>query len=162
MKNFIPRIACSLLFSGLAVAASQAQRELDGALRASPNALNGEALFDHCASCHGADGNGEADGSTPRIAGQHFRVLAKQLVDFRSGKRWDFRMEEQADRHHLEGPQDIADVAAYVSQLGTEGERGIGDGSYASEGAFIFGSYCAACHGPSGQGDAKKAVRPNW
>ena len=106
MKNFIPRLACALLFSGLAVAASTAQRELDGALRATPDAFNGEALFDHCASCHGADGGGEADGSTPRIAGQHFRVLAKQLVDFRSGKRWDFRMEGAADAapsHRLTG-----------------------------------------------------------
>ena len=158
MKIFILRFACALVFSDLAVAASQAQRELDGALRATPNAVNGEALFDHCASCHGADGNGEADGSTPRIAGQHFRVLAKQLVDFRSGKRWDFRMEGGAAQHHLTGSQDIADVAAYVSRMERAGTRGIGNGEFVEEGSRIYSKQCASCHGPAAEGNAQRGV----
>ena len=56
-------------------------------------------LFAQCASCHGPDGGGKTDGSMPRIAGQHYRVLAKQIVDFRHGKRWDFRMEGVATSH---------------------------------------------------------------
>ena len=158
MKNFVLRLACALLFSGLAVAASTAQRELDGALRATPDAANGEALFDHCASCHGADGAGEADGSTPRIAGQHFRVLAKQLVDFRSGKRWDFRMEGAAEQHHLTGSQDIADVAAYVAKLDRPGARGIGSGEFIEEGSRIYGKQCASCHGSAAEGNAQGGV----
>jgi cytochrome c553 len=158
MRNFALRLACALMLSGVAVAASTAQRELDGALRATPDAMNGEALFDNCASCHGADGAGQADGATPRIAGQHFRVLAKQLVDFRSGKRWDFRMEGAADRHHLTGPQDIADVAAYVSKLATPGNRGIGSGEFVAEGSQIYAKQCASCHGPAADGNAERGV----
>src|SRR5688500_12510362 len=143
MRNVLLRVACAaLLLPGLASAASTAPRELAAALRATPDAVNGEALFGHCASCHGADGGGEANGSTPRIAGQHFRVLAKQLVDFRSGKRWDFRMEGAAGRHHLTGPQDIADVAAYVSKMARPETRGIGSGEYVEKGSRMYAAQC--------------------
>jgi cytochrome c553 len=153
MKNFILRAACAaLLIPGCAFAASTAQRELASALQATPNAVNGEALFDHCASCHGADGGGETNGSTPRIAGQHFRVLAKQLVDFRSGKRWDFRMEGAAEKHHLTGPQDIADVASYISKLDQLGKRGIGSGEFVEDGRRIYAAQCQSCHGAGAEG----------
>jgi cytochrome c553 len=148
----------ALLLPVLALAAASARQDLERATRATPDVEHGGELFLQCVSCHGGNGAGQSNGNTPRIAGQHPSVLLKQLVDFRHGKRWDFRMEEQADRHHLEGPQDIADVAAYASGLDGGAERGIGDGTYATEGAFIFGSYCATCHGPAGEGDAKKAV----
>jgi cytochrome c553 len=159
MKNHIFRmVAMVVLMPGLAVAAPTAQRELTAALHAKPDHVNGEALFDNCASCHGADGGGEADGSTPRIAGQHFRVLAKQLVDFRAGKRWDFRMEGAADQHHLTGPQDIADVASYISELTRPGPRGIGSGEFVEEGRRIYAEQCASCHGPTGDGNAETGV----
>ena len=159
MKTLILRVACvALLLPGLVVAASTAQRELAATLKATPDAVNGEALFGNCASCHGADGGGEANGSTPRIAGQHYRVLAKQLVDFRSGKRWDFRMEGAADQHHLKGPQDIADVAAYVSKLNTSGTRGIGSGEFVEEGTRIYLNLCASCHGSQAEGNEKRGV----
>jgi cytochrome c553 len=147
-----------MLFSHLAFAASAAQREFADVMRATPDPANGEALFDNCASCHGTDGAGQADGSTPRIAGQHFRVLAKQLVDFRSGKRWDFRMESAADDHHLTGAQDITDVAAYVSKLDHPGARGIGSGEFVEEGNRIYAKQCATCHGPAADGNAQSGV----
>ena len=132
--------------------------ELARAMASKPDATRGAALYVQCASCHGVDGAGVAAGSTPRIAGQHFQVLLKQLVDFRSGRRRDFRMEDPADRHHLAGPQDIADVAAYVSELGSGGPRGIGDGTRATAGALIFGARCASCHGADGRGNAARLV----
>jgi len=159
MNSFILRVACAALFlPGIAGAASKAQQELAATLRATPDPVNGEALFDNCASCHGADGGGESNGSTPRIAGQHFRVLAKQLVDFRSGKRWDFRMESAADHRHLTGPQDIADVATYLSKLSRPGARGIGSGEYVVEGSGIYAKQCASCHGPTADGNAERGV----
>lgn len=158
MKFFILSLAVGLSLSSVTFATSTSQRELTGALHATPNAVNGEALFDNCASCHGADGNGETDGSIPRIAGQHFRVLAKQLVDFRSGKRWDFRMEAAAEEHHLTGAQDIADVAAYVSKLNHSGARGIGNGEFVEEGNSIYAKQCASCHGAAAEGNAKDGV----
>jgi cytochrome c553 len=140
------------------MAAGSARRELADALKATPDLVRGERLFAQCTSCHGADGGGEASGSTPRIAGQHSRVLAKQLVDFRYGKRWDFRMEGMADRHHLVGPQDIADVSAYVGQLRQPAKRGIGSGEFAQEGSRIFARQCQSCHGAEAQGDAADGV----
>ena len=141
-----------------ALAANSTQRDLQQATLAKPNLEHGSELFTQCVSCHGGKGGGQQNGNTPRIAGQHNSVLLKQLVDFRHGKRWDFRMEEHADQHHLETPQDIADVAAYVAQLDAGQARGMGDGNYAAEGAKIFGARCASCHGPSGAGDAQEAV----
>jgi len=142
----------------LAAAAGNAKTELNSVLGAKANADHGEKLFSQCVACHGEDGNGKSDGSVPRIAGQHFRVLAKQLVDFRFGKRWDFRMENMADKHHLVGSQDIADVAAYVSGLMRLGNRGIGSGEFAEQGSRIYAEKCQACHGPGAKGDAAHGV----
>jgi cytochrome c553 len=136
----------------LATAAGNARRELADTLKATPDPVHGEQLFAQCQSCHGADGGGEANGSTPRIAGQHYRVLVKQLVDFRHGARWDFRMEGMADRHHLAGAQDIADVSVYVSTLRQPGKRGIGSGEFAAEGARIYAAECKSCHGAQAEG----------
>jgi cytochrome c553 len=132
--------------------------ELVQAMESTPDARRGAALYGQCASCHGADGAGVAEGSVPRIAGQHYQVLIKQLVDFRSGRRRDFRMEDPANRHHLTGPQDIADVAAHVSGLESAGARGIGDGTRATAGALLFGARCASCHGADGRGNAARLV----
>jgi cytochrome c553 len=160
MKNFTLRVACgALLLAGVASAASTAQRELADTLLATPDAVNGEALFDNCTSCHGTDGGGEANGTTPRIAGQHFRVLVKQLVDFRSGKRWDFRMEDAAAKQHLTGAQDVADVAAYVSKLDRAGAHGIGSGEFIEEGKQLYSGECKSCHGADAQGTEEGVPR---
>src|SRR5690606_1920048 len=116
----------------LPLGAAETQRqELQRVLRATPDAERGRELFLQCVSCHGSDGDGQENGNTPRIAGQHYEVLVKQLVDFRHGKRWDFRMEAFADNHHLETAQDVANVAAYVHALDPGEIAGIGDGLHA-------------------------------
>jgi cytochrome c553 len=142
----------------LAVGAAPSGRDLEQATRATPNLEHGSELFVQCAACHGGNGAGLETGETPRIAGQHDSVLLKQLVDFRHGKRWDFRMEAQAKQHFLGTPQDIADVAAFVNQLDGGNRRGTGDGIHAADGARIFGARCASCHGHDGSGDAQQAV----
>jgi len=142
----------------IAAAAGNAKSELNAVLGAKADVDHGAKLFSQCVTCHGADGNGKPDGSVPRIAGQHFRVLAKQLVDFRYGKRWDFRMEGMADKHHLAGSQDIADVAAYVAGLMRLGNRGIGSGELVEEGRRIYAEKCQSCHGPDAKGDAAQGV----
>jgi cytochrome c553 len=124
-----------------------------------PDAERGAALYANCAGCHGAQGGGETSGAMPRIAGQHYRVLARQLVDFRRGQRWDFRMEAVAANHDiLADLQDITDVAWFVSQLDRDGARGVGDGEYVDKGAAVFLARCASCHGASGQGDDARGV----
>jgi cytochrome c553 len=136
-----------------------AGRELARALASTPDAERGAMLFTQCAQCHGADGGGSTAGAVPRIAGQHYRVLVRQLVDFRHGRRWDMRMEGIAGSHDvIPAPQDIADVAWHVSQLDRDGTRGIGDGEYLEKGAQIYAARCASCHGAEGEGDDAREV----
>jgi cytochrome c553 len=61
--------------------------ELDLA-RARKLAVDGDAHMDSCLSCHSAAGFGADDPKvTPRIAGQRDYYLAKELFDYRDGRR---------------------------------------------------------------------------
>ena len=143
----------------LAAADSRAQRELNQVLASSPDVTHGAELFEKCAACHGADGGGTVNGSVPRIAGQHYRVLAKQIIDFRQGRRWDIRMEGVATSHEvIPELQDVTDVATYVSRLERAGHRGIRDGQYLERGAGIYAKSCSSCHGADGAGNDKKQI----
>lgn len=148
-----------LLLSGCAVAAPDTRREFAAAVAKVPDAERGEQLFARCIACHGADGAGVVSGSIPRIAGQHYRVLVRQIVDFRHGRRWDVRMEGAARNHEvIASVQDIADVAWYVSQLERDGIRGVGDGQYVGLGARLYEDKCASCHGRNGEGDGPRGI----
>lgn len=139
----------------LAQAGTKSDAEYKRAVALKPDVEHGRELFDHCTSCHGSDGGGTTDGAIPRIAGQHYRVLVRQVVDFRRGTRWDMRMEGVATSHEvIPELQDIADVAAYVSTLRRDGARGVGDGEHVQAGETIYRRNCAACHGASGEGNA--------
>ncbi len=151
--------AC-LLLAGMVLAAhaaSPARQELSSALALTPDLANGQQLFDQCAACHGSDGSGAQGGSVPAIAGQHFRVVLKQLVDFRHDKRWDIRMEHFTDRHHLKTPQELADVAGYIAEL-PRVRAPTGENTYLQRGASVFVARCARCHGASGGGDDSAGV----
>jgi cytochrome c553 len=134
-------------------AASLSQQEFDQATRSKPDLIHGEGLFETCAMCHGADGAGVPDGSVPAIAGQHFAVIVRQLVDYRHDKRWDLRMQHFTDEHRLKGAQDIADVAAFVSQLRVRRASDHGSGEYLVHGGEVYARLCASCHGKTGEGD---------
>jgi cytochrome c553 len=133
--------------------ASVAQQEFDSVLRSKADLLRGEKLFETCAACHGSNGAGTRDGTVPAIAAQHFRVIARELVDYRHDKRWDERMEHFTDEHHLSDAQDIADVAAYISSLPVTRSLGRGGGEYLVNGAQLYSQQCASCHGAAAEGD---------
>jgi cytochrome c553 len=159
MTRFIRRALWVLiLMPASTFGAEKAKSELSEVFRVKADAVRGAELFAQCTTCHGQDGNGEPGSSTPRIAGQHYRVVAKQLVNFRHGKRWDFRMEGMADQHHLAGPEDIANVAVYVAGLTRSGTRGVGSGEFAEEGRRIYDANCQQCHGKEGDGDSTGGV----
>ncbi|MGE5242151.1 MAG: c-type cytochrome [Bacteroidota bacterium] len=109
-----------------------------------------------CAGCHGADGNGGADPSWPKLAGQDASYIAKQLGDFKSGARKDPIMTGMA------APLSAADVknlAAYFASLKAK-PGAASNAELAMEGAKIYRggnsktgvSACMSCHGPSGHG----------
>ena len=142
----------------MAIAVPNVSDELATAQRVKPDFVRGAQLFELCAACHGADGGGTSDGTIPAIAGQHFRVVVKQLVDFRHDRRWDIRMEHFTDHHHITGPQEVADLAAYIAALPPAGGKGYGDGTSVTHGARVYLSLCASCHGPTGAGNGASYV----
>lgn len=131
-----------------------AQREFDWVLKRTPDLKRGAKIYDTCAACHGKDGEGVSDGTVPAIGGQHFTVVAKQLVDFRTGFRADPRMKHFSDVRFLAISQDIADVAAYISQLPVPERKVPTPNGTSVRGATLYAKECARCHGESGQGNA--------
>ena len=158
MKTFV---RCTLLLALplLAQAESTSQRDFTRVLALKPDAEHGRELFTQCAACHGPDGGGTSNGSIPRIAGQHYRVLVRQIVDFRNGARWDMRMEGVATSHEIMPElKDIADVASFASALQRDSARGVGDGQHVERGAAIYQKNCASCHGAEAQGDDRRGI----
>jgi cytochrome c553 len=141
-----------------AAAPASGRAELRDAMLATPDAQRGEDLYAPCGACHGVDGRGVADGSVPAIAGQHYTVVAKQLVDFRHGQRWDIQMEHASRMQHLASGQDLADVALFVSTLPRGLGAGKGDGENLGIGAATYFERCERCHGPLGQGNAERGI----
>jgi cytochrome c553 len=141
-------------------AGSNPAQEDSDATNTRPNLTQGAEIFRSCAVCHGSSGGGTPDGQVPRIAGQHFSVLVKQLIDYRNNRRWDPLMQHMADKHLLMTAQDIADVAAYASEVVTLPEAGVGVGSgeYLARGGEVYGSTCRSCHGKTGNGNAARAI----
>lgn len=127
-------------------------------MKASPDPERGARYFASCAHCHGAKGGGSTDGRIPRIGGQHFRVIVRQLVAYRHGERSDVLMENSADRNRIADAQAIADVAGYISQLDDPTPPGIGTGDLVAHGGSIYFRLCETCHGTSGQGDASQGI----
>jgi cytochrome c553 len=139
-------------------AETAAQGELRDAMLAAPDALRGEDLYAPCGACHGVDGRGVPDGSVPAIAGQHYIVVVKQLVDYRHQRRWDIQMEHAAKMRHLESGQDLADLAAFVAALPRGFSAGKGDGEFLGLGARAYFQRCEGCHGPLGGGQAERGI----
>jgi len=161
MRITIPLLLSAALLSSAIASAetpgtqADRDREFTAAANLEPDYRHGADLFDTCAACHGPGGRGTEDGEIPAIAGQHGSVLLKQLTDFRHDQRWNERMQNFTDRHHLEGPQDLTDIAAYVASLPRfpATAKGIGDGSTLDQGARMYFLRCERCHGPLGEGD---------
>jgi cytochrome c553 len=134
-----------------------AQQEYQTVLQSTPDNAHGEQLFAKCAACHGGEGAGVRDGRIPAIAAQHFRVISRQLVDFRHDRRWDPLMEHYADEHNLGDSQDLADVASYISDLKPAQTPGVGDGEFVAHGAQVYARACASCHGTAAEGSDRRA-----
>jgi cytochrome c553 len=138
--------------------AARAKEELREVLRASADTAHGARLFAICSECHGPQGEGNANGWPPQIAGQHARVIAKELVDFRAGVRWYDPMQRIAGRHVLPRTQDIADVAAYAAGLAPSSATTPGPGLRLEQGAELYVRRCEWCHGAQGEGNDERFV----
>jgi cytochrome c553 len=135
-----------------------AEREYAEVLTLTPNIERGRAVYLTCAVCHLPEGWGSTDGMYPQIAGQLRTVVIKQLADFRAGNRDNPLMYPFSVPGILGGPQEIADVAAYVSALPMTADNGLGPGTDSALGETLYGEHCADCHGAAGEGDEAEHI----
>lgn len=120
------------------------------------NVAAGQAKAGVCAGCHGADGNGGADPTWPKLAGQNVEYIAKQLADFKSGTRKDPIM---AGMVAALSKTDMQNIGAYYASLKAKPGAArdaqlarLGEKIYRGGNAKMGVSACMSCHGPSGHG----------
>lgn len=120
------------------------------------NVAAGQAKVAACAGCHGADGNGGADPSWPKLAGHVPEYIVKQLSDFKSGARKDPTMSAMAATLST---TDMINIAAYYASLPRKPSAARnaelvkqGEKLYRGGNAKTGVSACMSCHGPSGHG----------
>ncbi len=131
--------------------------EQDAALHLTPNMENGLDVFEVCSACHLPEGWGTQDGTFPQLAGQHRRVLIKQLADIRALNRDNPTMYPFALPESIGDEQAIADVTAYIQKLKMNPDAGQGPATAdLAKGKKLFHDNCVKCHGDIGLGDAKK------
>ncbi|MGE5504030.1 MAG: c-type cytochrome [Actinomycetota bacterium] len=130
--------------------------EEDEALKLKPDVKNGREVYEVCAACHLPEGWGQHDGTFPQLAGQHYKVIIKQLADIRALNRDNPTMYPFALPDQIGGPQSVADVAAYIQTLKMNPEPGYGDGKDLEHGKQLYKDNCTRCHGENGEGNNDK------
>lgn len=76
----------------------------------------GDTVVPACSGCHMPDGMGSDDLGTPRLAGQIFQFVAKQLEDYAADKREDTTMYIMNANAKGLTAQERLDVSAYISE----------------------------------------------
>lgn len=118
----------------------------------------GAEAFKACQGCHKRGATGSTSGAYPRLAGQHASVLIEQITDIRSGRRINPTMAPFSDEHVLTTAE-IADIAVYLQALPIRNiESGKGQGNALDQGKALYTRDCLVCHGPGGEGNARKFI----
>lgn len=130
--------------------------EKDEALHLTPDKEHGREVYEVCSACHLPEGSGAKDGTFPQLAGQHRKVVIKQLADIRARNRDNPTMYPFALPQEIGGPQSIADVAEYIATLPMTPDNGVGPGKDLEHGATLFKDNCVKCHGEKGEGKEEK------
>ena len=116
------------------------------------------AQYATCASCHGANGEGNPALQAPTLAGQQAVYLEGQINQFRSGLRGTHADDTlgQLMKPLVDALDEstIAPLAQYITQLpgGEPLQPAVGDDI--ANGKKIFEGSCVACHGFSGTGNS--------
>lgn len=114
-----------------------------------------EIVSGRCFLCHGLEGESSSP-LFPRLAGQHAKYMAKQLEDFKSGKRKSETMKSQSEDLTL---QEMVSLGAYFEAKLPQ-PHAPEDKDLAGVGRYIFHkgnsfsgvASCASCHGAKGYG----------
>ena len=126
-----------------------------GGARADDLARAEEIVQAKCFLCHGADGESSSP-VFPRLAGQNAAYVARQLADYRSGKRKSSAMQPMVDDL---SDSDFAALGRWYATRPTH-VHPVADSELAEKGRAIYVNgnpangvpACALCHGPSGHG----------
>ena len=108
-----------------------------------------------CFLCHGAEGE-SASAVFPRLAGQNAEYIAKQLENFKSGKRQSTAMAPMVEKLT---PEDMAALGRFYASRPPHKEAAK-DAPLAAVGQYIYQvgnrfsgvPACATCHGVDGAG----------
>jgi cytochrome c553 len=143
----------AILLSGFTLAATALASGAPAA--AKPDLAKGQATAQVCAACHTVDGS-RGSPANPILQGQHADYLAKQLHEFKDGKRKNAIMQGMAAPL---SDEDIRNVSAfYASKTAKPGFAknkdlvALGEKIYRGGIADRQIPACASCHSPSGAG----------
>lgn len=110
---------------------------------------------ERCSLCHGKGGE-SASPVYPRLAGQHAEYVARQLADFKSGKRKSETMKPQAEELT---PAEMKALGAFFEKKKAAAKAatdqdilGVGRYIFAKGNRFSGLPSCASCHGAKGHG----------
>ncbi len=147
----------SLTFSSYSIATPEetSHQEIEAALKLKANIENGKKIYQNCALCHSPEGWGNPSGHYPQIAGQHQKVIIKQLADIRAKNRDNPTMYPFSRSTYLKDAQAIADVTAYVASLPMVPNNALGKGNDLEKGEKLYKDNCTKCHGDNGEGHNK-------
>jgi cytochrome c553 len=114
-----------------------------------------EIVQGKCFICHGVAGESSSP-VFPRLAGQNAGYVARQLADYRSGKRKSSTMQPMVEDLK---PEDFQALGVYFATRPTVGHA-IADPDLAQMGRFIYMrgnpysgvASCATCHGANAHG----------
>jgi cytochrome c553 len=110
-----------------------------------------------CFLCHGAEGESASE-VFPRLAGQNAEYIAKQLENFKSGKRQSSAMASMVSNLT---PEDMAALGQFFASRAPHREPAR-DAALAAVGQYVYQAgnkwsgvpACASCHGPEAAGSA--------
>ncbi len=124
-------------------------------VRAADHARAEEIVQGKCFICHGAEGESSSP-VFPRLAGQHAQYVARQLADYKSGKRQSSTMRPMVEDLN---EADFKALGRFFETRKTV-VHAVADPELAQMGRFIYlrgnpysgVAACATCHGPKATG----------
>ncbi len=120
-----------------------------------PTARATEIVQGQCFICHGGDGESSSP-AFPRLAGQNAAYVARQLADYKSGKRKSSTMQPMVESLSAE---DFKALGVFFATRPTHGHT-VEDPELAQVGRFVYlrgnpwsgVASCATCHGANAHG----------
>ena len=120
----------------------------------------GEALYAICATCHGAEGEGNLALNSPKINGQAAWYVQHQIDNFKQGIRGAHKEDEYGQQMApmaavLADAAAVLNVSAYIESLPDKSVQ-------SNDGVLVSGDHargkklyltCGTCHGLNGQGN---------